>query len=88
MKLGAMVYSLLLFGLVIYLWENETFAIPDYSNGRSAAHREALWNSVHNIVQNVLVNFKSLLLHQMLNICKPNAMRMYFPSKRKEGVLW
>ena len=24
---GAMVYSLLLFGLVIYLWENETFAI-------------------------------------------------------------
>ena len=30
---GAMVYSLLLFGLVIYLWENETFAIAPNSNG-------------------------------------------------------
>ena len=29
---GAMV-SLLLFGLVIYLWENETFAIAANSNG-------------------------------------------------------
>ena len=36
---GAMVYSLLLFGLVIYLWENETFAIAANSNGL----RGALW---------------------------------------------
>ena len=37
---GAMVYSLLLFGLVIYLWENETFAIATNSNGlRGAAYR-------------------------------------------------
>ena len=36
---GTMVYSLLLFGLVIYLWENETFAIAANSNGL----RGALW---------------------------------------------
>ena len=39
---GAMVYSLLLFGLVIYLWENETFAIAANSNGLHGAAYRAL----------------------------------------------